>query len=82
MPKAKPAETGRTWMTADELPPDMRLRLEHAGRWVAWFEDFSRVVAVGDDPVVVREAARRAGFEHAPLEWVPPVPLRPIDDRE
>jgi hypothetical protein len=58
------------------------LRLEHAGRWVAWAKDFKSVVAVGDDPLAVREAARQAGSPHAPLEWLPPVQVRPIDPGE
>jgi hypothetical protein len=66
-------------MSASELPAQARLRMEHAGRWVAWADDFSSVVAVGDDPEVVREAARQAGAPRAVLEWVPPVPVRPLD---
>ncbi len=81
MPKAKPASTGRTWMTADELPTDARPRLEHAGKLVAWSSrDLDRIVAAGDDYAEVSEAARRAGFEHPIYEWLPPVSMRPIDD--
>lgn len=69
----------RTGMSADELPVQARLRLEHAGRWVAWSEDFNSVLAVGDDREAVRAAARQAGAARALLEWVPPVPVRPID---
>jgi hypothetical protein len=66
-------------MSATELPAQVRLRLEHAGRWVAWSEDFNSVMAAGDDPEGVRAAARKAGALRAILEWVPPVPVRPID---
>jgi hypothetical protein len=78
MPKTRPT-TSRNWMTASELPTQARLRLEHAGRWVAWSEDFNSVLAVGDDPETVRAAARQAGAGRAVLEWVPQVPVRPID---
>ena len=71
------ATTTRTWMTASELPAQARLRLEHAGRWVAWAEDFNSVVALGDDPAAVRAAARQAGAARAFLEWMPPVQVRP-----
>ena len=78
MPKTT-TKTTRAWMTVSELPAQARLRLEHAGRWVAWAEDFNSVVAVGDDPETVRAAARNAGAARAVCEWVPPVPVRPID---
>lgn len=81
MPKTT-TTTSRTWMTPSELPTQARLRLEHAGRWVAWSEDFDRVITVGDDPETVRAAANQAGATGAVLEWVPPVPVRPIDPGE
>jgi hypothetical protein len=83
MPRAKAptrasAETGPVSMTVDELPVQARLRLEHAGRWVAWADDFTRVVAAGDDYVSVREAASQAGVARVVYEWVPPVPIKPL----
>ncbi|MFO0953718.1 MAG: DUF5678 domain-containing protein [Isosphaeraceae bacterium] len=78
MPETTATNT-RAWMPASELPEPARLRLEHAGRWVAWAEDGKSVVAVGDDPESVRAAARQAGTARAVLEWVPPVPFRPVD---
>ena len=56
-----------------ELPVQARLRLEHAGRWVAWTEDGRRIVAAADDYEAVRHAARRAGVERAVCEWLPPL---------
>jgi len=72
------AKRQRIGMTVSELPERARLRLKHAGRWVAWSEDLSRVIAVADDPETVHEQVRKAGVE-AIYEWVPPVPIRPID---
>ena len=76
------ATKGRVWMSASELPEQARLRLEHAGRWVAWSEDGTDVVTVGDDPESVRQAARQAGSDRVVLEWVPPVPVRPVNPGE
>jgi len=78
MPKTT-GTTTRTWMSIAELPVQARLRLEHAGRWVAWAEDFNSVVAVADSYEALREAVPRAGGARAVVEWVPPVPVRPID---
>ena len=65
-------------MTIDELPVQARLRLEHAGRWVAWADDDRSVIAAADTFEEVREAAGRAGHLRALYEWVPPVPVRPL----
>jgi hypothetical protein len=54
-------------------PEPARLRLEYAGRWVAWTEDGRRVVATGDDYASVRADAERAGVDRAILEWLPPL---------
>ena len=56
---------------AQALPVRARLRLEHAGRWVAWSEDGRRVVAVGDDFDAVRSEARQVGGEWVICEWLP-----------
>ena len=64
-------------MTLDELPVEVRLRVIHAGRWVAWAEDDQSVVAVADTYEEVREAKIRAGFPRAVSEWLEPVPIRP-----
>ncbi|QDV32266.1 DUF5678 domain-containing protein [Tautonia plasticadhaerens] len=56
----------------DRWPEPARLRLEYAGRWVAWAED-GRLIADADDFEAVREAARRAGVEQPVCEWLPPI---------
>ena len=56
-----------------DWPIQARLRLEHAGRWVAWTEDGQQVVAAADDFEAVREAASRAGVARAIVEWLPPL---------
>jgi hypothetical protein len=75
MPKTNRSDR-RKRAAEPEIPVEALLRLEHAGRWIAWAEDHQSVVAVGDDHVAVREAARQAGVPHAPLEWAPLLSLR------
>ncbi len=55
------------------------MRVEYAGRWIAWSADFKTFVAAADDYDSIHEAARQAGVPKAVVEWVPPVPVRPID---
>jgi uncharacterized protein with PhoU and TrkA domain len=76
--ETRPEPTVGAGLTIDELPVQARLRLEHAGRWVAWAEDDQSILAVADTHDEVREAARRAGVARAVCEWVPPVPTRPL----
>jgi hypothetical protein len=54
-----------------ELSPQAALRLEHAGQWVAWSEDFSRIIAAGGSREEVRAAAIVAGDELPLCEWIP-----------
>lgn len=79
MPKT--AKILHAGMSFSELPIQARLRLEYAGRWVAWSEDRTEVVAVGDDPETVHEVVRKAGNVNVVYEWVPPVPVRLLDPR-
>jgi hypothetical protein len=74
----QPEPTEEPGMTIDELPVKVRLRVEHAGRWVAWAEDDQSVTAAADTYEEVREAARRAGLPHPLCEWLEPVPVRPL----
>jgi hypothetical protein len=67
------------WMPLEALPPDARIRFDHAGEWVAWDRDMKRAVATGLDPEAVHAAAVAAGVDHPILEWVPPVQIRPMD---
>jgi hypothetical protein len=76
MPETNATTTGPAGMSALELPEQARLRLEHAGRWVAWSDDFTRIMAAGDSYEAVRDAAHQAGVERTVEEWVPPVPVR------
>jgi hypothetical protein len=79
VPRTYKPLTTRTWVSASELPLQARLRLEHAEKWVAWSSDLTRIIASGDDPTAVHEAARQSGEEGVVYEWVPPVPVRPIE---
>ena len=65
--------TARAEIPDAELPAQARLRLEYAGRWVAWSEDGRRIAAAGDEYESVRAAARRVGVERAICEWLPPL---------
>ena len=76
--ETRPELTAEAGMTIDELPVQARLRLEHAGRCVAWADDNQSILAVADTYEEVWEALRRAGVARAVCEWVPPVPTRPI----
>lgn len=53
------------------LDPHAAIRLEHAGRWVAWTEHFGRFVAAGDSREEAIAAARAAGIDHPACEWIP-----------
>jgi hypothetical protein len=52
------------------------VRREHAGKWLAWAEDESRIVAVGGTAEEVRTAAERVGISRFIYDWVPPVEAR------
>jgi hypothetical protein len=52
------------------------IRREHAGKWLAWAEDESRIVAVGGTAEEVRTAAERAGVSRFIYDWVPPIGAR------
>jgi hypothetical protein len=73
MPRADAPATEPAEIPIDEWPLQARLRLEHSGKWVAWSEDGSRIVAAADDYEAVRTAARQAGVERAICEWLPPL---------
>ena len=50
--------------------------LEYAGKWLAWSQDASRIVAAGDTLDEARVAAERAGCMELVYEWVPPADER------
>lgn len=80
MPRtAKKSEAG---MSISELPLKVRMRLEHAGRWIAWSKDLTEFVAAADDPESVHEAVRKAGVANVVYEWVPPMPIWTNDPRD
>ncbi len=79
MPRTKTTAQSK-WMPREALPPDALVRLDHAGGWVAWDRDMTRAVAAGPDRETVRTAAIAAGISRPLCEWVPPVPVRPVDD--
>jgi len=64
-------------MTVDDLPADARVRLDHAGEWVAWDRGMTRAVAAGPDAEAVRAEAIRAGVACPILERVPPADTLP-----
>ena len=79
MPKARASQSAVAGFTSSQLPLRARLRLENAGKWLAWAEDLSRLIASGEDPAAVHLAARDAGEVRAIYEWVPPLPVRQVD---
>jgi hypothetical protein len=56
--------------------PQALLRREHAGKWLAWSEDESRILAVGDTPEEIRAAAEGSGHPRFIYDWVPPAESR------
>ena len=52
------------------------LRAEHAGKWLAWSEDESRILAVGDSAEEIRATAERAGHTRFIYDWVPQAEAR------
>ncbi len=52
------------------------MRREHAGKWLAWSEDESRILAVGDSAEEIRATAERAGHSRFLYDWVPPAESR------
>jgi hypothetical protein len=56
--------------------PQALMRREHAGKWLAWSEDESRIVAIGDCAEEIRAAAERAGPPRFIYDWVPPAGAR------
>jgi hypothetical protein len=77
LPESRPEPVigpdGREQFTWDQLPIEAQLRYLHAEQWVAWAPDEKSIIASGDDPLAVHEAARLAGSPRALVEWVPPV---------
>lgn len=56
--------------------PQARMRREYPGKWLAWSEDESGIVAVGDSAEEVRATAERAGHSRFIYDWVPPAEER------
>lgn len=56
--------------------PQALVRREHAGKWLAWSEDESRILAVGNTAEEIRAAVERAGHSRFIYDWVPPAEAR------
>jgi hypothetical protein len=52
------------------------IRLTYPGKWLAWTEDESTLVAVSDSPEELRSAAMQAGHSRFIYDWVPPAGVR------
>lgn len=64
------AASGRQLAAWDDLPPGVRLRVEHHGKWVAWSPDGETVVVAGDSLKAVLDAPEREGTPGTFLEWL------------
>jgi hypothetical protein len=53
-------------------PNQADIRLNHAGRWLAWAEDESTLIAVSDTLEGLRTSANEAGDGRFIYDWVPP----------
>ena len=49
------------------------LRAAHPGKWLAWAQDQSRIIATGETAAEVRAAAEQAGEPQFIYDWVPPI---------
>jgi hypothetical protein len=47
------------------------MRLNYSGKWLAWSEDETRILASGDTPEAVRIAVEKAGHARFIYDWVP-----------
>lgn len=74
MPRTK-ATAARTLPAQGDTPQAM-MRLSHAGKWLAWSEDESRILAVGDTVEEIRAAAERFGHSRFIYDYVPPAEAR------
>ena len=74
MPRAR--ATSARPQKAQSEPDRGAMRLEHAGKWLAWTEDESRIVAVGSTAEEVREIAKHTGHSRFIYDWVPPAESR------
>jgi hypothetical protein len=54
---------------------------EFAGKWIAWDNSMTRIVASGDTPLEVLEAAKKAGEADPVLGKSPPANVRSIGTR-
>lgn len=82
MPRAKATTRQPQPRASQGATAQAMLRQEHAGKWLAWSEDESRILAVGDTSEEVRAAAERAGATHFIYDWVPPTDDRQIGGGE
>ncbi len=71
----RPGDPPGTPSPEDEAARDRRaeLRLQHAGRWVAWTPDLSDIMLSSTDPLELRRRGQETGIAGLVYEWVPPV---------
>ena len=53
-------------------PDQANIRMEHPGKWLAWTEDETTLVAVSDSLEGLRSAAMQAGHTRFIYDCVPP----------
>ena len=70
MPRSHVTIPGPYLHTGDERG---NLRLPHAGKWVAWSLDETRIVGACETAENVRAAARLAGHDRLIYDWIPPL---------
>ena len=69
MPRTRP---GAMQQVQSDTPQAL-MRQEHAGKWLAWSEDETRILAVGDTPEEIQATAGHSRFIY---DWVPPTGSR------
>jgi len=71
MPRTKTRTTATPTQPAQGDSPQALMRQEHAGKWLAWSEDESHILAVGDTAEEIRATTERAGHSRFIYDWVP-----------
>lgn len=72
MPRTKKIKASPPAISPADDPQGL-IRLEHAGKWLAWTEKTLQLIASGDTPDEVRALAEKSGHHRFIYDWVPPI---------
>ena len=69
-PPIRYGPSGRRLYTWDELPPRVKLRALHEGKWVAWSADGESVAASAEQLADLDVAVKQMGHDRLCYEWI------------